>query len=67
MVPNIYRTEAGLTGRCRPRLGRFGRIVMQVEIKLDVEQALRRLPSETRWRDAKPSDFMSSSILRLAV
>lgn len=64
-----------MTGRVRPRLGWFGRVYMQVEIRAPKPRGFRAPPpskkpydpwengSYTYWRDARPADFISTHVL----
>lgn len=51
----VLRTEVGLTGRRRYRRGWFGRVILQVEVNIQLSWQHRETPDPAtlkEWRDA---------------
>ena len=64
MVCPVTEHRQSLTGRVRPRLGWFRKLILQVEVHVDVIEPYpgheRKVRAYTQWRDATPADLINT-------
>lgn len=69
VAPVSHKEERGLTGRSRGRVTWLGRVVMQVEVNVDLIDPVpyssgpKVLRSYTTWRDARREDVIEHKIM----